>query len=94
MAIDIARHHHERYDGQGYPDRLAGSAIPLAARVVAIGDVYDALRSQRVCKPALTHAAAMQLMLEESGRQLDPVLLQAFQRCASQFERIFREMPG
>jgi HD-GYP domain-containing protein (c-di-GMP phosphodiesterase class II) len=47
-----------------------------------------------VYKPALPHAAAMQLMLEESGGQLDPVLLQAFQRCASQFERIFREMPG
>ena len=46
MAVDIARHHHERYDGAGYPDRLAGSAIPLSARIVAFGDVYDALRSR------------------------------------------------
>ena len=94
MAIDIARHHHERYDGQGYPDRLAGSAIPLAARVVTIGDVYDGLRCQRVYKPALSHSAAMQLMIEGSNGQFDPGLLQAFQRCAPHFERIFREMPG
>ena len=52
MAVDIARHHHERYDGTGYPDRLAGSDIPLAARLVAICDVYDALRSRRLYKPA------------------------------------------
>src|SRR5207247_5647669 len=44
MATDIARHHHERYDGQGYPDGLKGSAIPLAARLLSIGDVYDGLR--------------------------------------------------
>ena len=57
MAIDIARHHHERFDGKGYPDRLTGTEIPLAARIVAIADVYDALRSRRVYKPALSHAA-------------------------------------
>src|SRR5206468_1588614 len=51
MAVDIARHHHERYDGRGYPDQLANSDIPLAARLVAVGDVYDALRSRRAYKP-------------------------------------------
>ena len=51
MAIDIARHHHERFDGKGYPDRLQGNAIPLAARIVAICDVYDALRCRRVIAP-------------------------------------------
>jgi response regulator RpfG family c-di-GMP phosphodiesterase len=90
MAIDIARHHHERYDGTGYPDRLAGEAIPLAARIVMICDVYDALRSRRVYKPALSHSAAMQVMTEASPGQFDPALVSAFQRCGHHFERIFR----
>jgi response regulator RpfG family c-di-GMP phosphodiesterase len=93
MAIDIVRHHHERYDGTGYPDRLAGSDIPLAARLVTIADVYDALRSRRAYKPALSHAAALQVMLEVNSGQFDPALLQVFQRCAPQFERIYRESP-
>ncbi len=94
MAIDIARHHHERYDGKGYPDRLVGSAIPLSARIVSFGDVYDGLRSRRVYKPALSHSAAVEVMADGSSGQFDPVLLQAFHRCAPQFERIFRGMPG
>ncbi|MCC6416827.1 MAG: protein kinase [Gemmataceae bacterium] len=93
MAIDIVRHHHERYDGKGYPDRLAGSDIPLAARMVAIADVYDALRSRRPYKPALSHSAALQVMLESSAGQFDLALMQIFQRCAAQFDRIYRETP-
>jgi response regulator RpfG family c-di-GMP phosphodiesterase/serine/threonine protein kinase len=92
MAIDIARHHHERYDGTGYPDRLAGSAIPLAARIVAVCDVYDALRSRRVYKPALSHGTTVQLMTEASAGQFDPALLQVFVRSAAEFERIFHEV--
>src|SRR5262249_43333268 len=83
MAIDIARHHHERYDGTGYPDRLAGNDIPLAARIVTVGDVYDALRTPRKWKPALSHAAAVQVMTDISTGQFDPLLVQAFQRCAA-----------
>jgi response regulator RpfG family c-di-GMP phosphodiesterase/serine/threonine protein kinase len=94
MAIDIARHHHERFDGQGYPDRLAGNDIPLAARIVAIADVYDGLRTRRAYKPALSHAAALQVMFEGSHGQFDPLLMQAFQRCAPQFEQICSEIPG
>jgi response regulator RpfG family c-di-GMP phosphodiesterase len=92
MAIDIARHHHERWDGTGYPDRLAGEAIPLAARVVTICDVYDTLRCRQTYKPALSHAAALQLMLEASPGQFDPLLLQALQQCAPRLERIFQEL--
>ncbi len=92
MAISIARHHHERYDGRGYPDGLADNDVPLAARLVAVGDVYDALRSRRCYKPALSHAAALELMLEGSGSQFDPALLHVFQRCAPRFERVFREL--
>jgi response regulator RpfG family c-di-GMP phosphodiesterase len=94
MAIDIVRHHHERYDGTGYPDRLSGSAIPLAARIVAICDVYDALRCRRSYKPALGHAAALQLMTQSAGAQFDPALLHLFLGCAGEFERIHDEMPG
>jgi HD-GYP domain-containing protein (c-di-GMP phosphodiesterase class II) len=92
MAIDIVRHHHERFDGRGYPDRRAGTDIPLAARMVSICDVYDALRSRRVYKPALSHASALQVILEASEGQFDPALVQVFERCASHFDRIFREM--
>ena len=91
IAIDIARHHHERYDGQGYPNRLAGEGIPLAARLVTIADVYDALRSRRVYKPALSHGTAVTMMLEESAGQFDPNLLEVFKRCAPDFERTFQQ---
>jgi response regulator RpfG family c-di-GMP phosphodiesterase len=92
MSIDITRHHHERYDGHGYPDRLAQSDIPLAARLVTICDVYDALRSRRVYKPALPHATAVQLMEDSSGGQFDPALFQAFRRCAPDFDRIYGDL--
>ncbi len=90
-AIDIVRHHHERWDGTGYPDGLAGSAIPLSARIVSIGDVYDALRSRRVYKPALSHSAVMSLIADSQG-QFDPALLEVFERCGGQFERIYKEL--
>jgi response regulator RpfG family c-di-GMP phosphodiesterase len=91
MAIDIARHHHERYDGKGYPDRLAGNDIPLAVRIVTIGDVYDALRTPRKWKPALSHAAAVQVMTDISTGQFDPQLIHAFQTSAPAFEKVHRE---
>ncbi len=94
MAIDIARHHHERYDGQGYPDRLKGNDIPLAARIFAICDTYDGLRSRRPYKPEFRHSAALQLMFENSPGQFDPLLLQAFRRCEPEFERVFHSTQG
>ncbi len=93
MAIDIARHHHEAYDGSGYPDRLSRDDIPLAARIVKIADYYDALRSRRPHKPALAHAAALRMMTELTAEKFDPFLLQSFQACAPQFERVFEENP-
>jgi response regulator RpfG family c-di-GMP phosphodiesterase len=94
MAIDIARHHHERYDGAGYPDRLTGTDIPLSARIVAIGDVYDALRSRRVYKPALSHTATVQIMTEGSPGHFDPSLIHVFHRCEGRFDKIFQELTG
>jgi response regulator RpfG family c-di-GMP phosphodiesterase len=92
VAAEVARHHHERYDGTGYPDRLKGEAIPLAARIVAVADVYDALRSRRVYKPALAHASAVRTILENSPGQFDPHLREAFGRCAADFERVYKEL--
>jgi putative two-component system response regulator len=92
MAIDIVRHHHERFDGTGYPDRLAGNSIPLGARIVAIADVYDALRCRRSYKPALAHSASVQI-IEASSGQFDPNLIHVFREVAPKFETIFREFP-
>jgi response regulator RpfG family c-di-GMP phosphodiesterase len=94
MAADIARHHHERFDGTGYPDRLVGNDIPLAARIVSLADVYDALRSRRVYKPALSHSTAMMAIIDGSPGQFDPALIPAFQACAPKLERVFREYAG
>jgi response regulator RpfG family c-di-GMP phosphodiesterase/serine/threonine protein kinase len=92
-ASAIVRHHHERYDGSGYPDRLAGDAIPAAARLVAPADVYDALRRRRLHKPALAHAEAVRILREGSGSQFEPAVMEAFAACERQFERIYREIP-
>jgi putative two-component system response regulator len=94
MAIDIARHHHERYDGQGYPDRLKGNDIPLAARFVAICDTYDGLRTRKPYKPSFSHSAALTLMFENSPGPFDSLLLQAFRRCEPEFARLFSSMQG
>jgi putative two-component system response regulator len=77
-GISIARSHHERWNGTGYPDGLRGESIPLFARIVALADVYDALRSQRVYKAAMTHAESIAIIAEGSGVQFDPALVQAF----------------
>lgn len=91
-AANLARHHHERYDGSGYPDHLCGEAIPLAARITTVADVYDALRSRLVYKPGLSHAAALRLILENSPGQFDPTLLVAFRKCETSFEQIFTQL--
>jgi HD-GYP domain-containing protein (c-di-GMP phosphodiesterase class II) len=70
--------HHERFDGLGYPHGLAGEDIPLAARVVAVADVFDALTSDRVYRPAMTIDEALELMRGESGFQFDPDVFRAF----------------
>jgi HD-GYP domain-containing protein (c-di-GMP phosphodiesterase class II) len=68
----VIRHHHERWDGSGYPDGLAGAAIPLGARIVAVADVFDALTSDRPYRSALGRDAALLYLTDEAGRTLDP----------------------
>ena len=93
MAIEIVRHHHEQYDGSGYPEGLAGEAIPLAARITALADVYDAMRSKLVYKPGLAHAAVRRLLLKPEQTQFDPALMVAFRECEGSFEQVFAETP-
>ncbi|PID48976.1 MAG: metal-dependent phosphohydrolase [Proteobacteria bacterium] len=78
MAADIALHHHERWDGTGYPNGLAGEAIPVAARITSIVDIYDALVHERVYKTAIPEDESIALMKDMSGRHLDPNLLDLF----------------
>ena len=78
MGRDIAASHHERFDGAGYPAKLAGEAIPLCGRIVALADVYDALTSRRVYKSAFTHDVARQMIVSESGTHFDPDVVDAF----------------
>jgi putative two-component system response regulator len=90
-AIEIARHHHEKWDGTGYPDQLAGESIPLSARIVALGDVYDALRSRRVYKVGESHADTVRCIVENSPGHFDPRLLEVFARIHEQFRDAFDE---
>ena len=91
VAIEIARHHHEKWDGTGYPDQLAGESIPLSARLVAVGDVYDALRSRRIYKAGETHADAVRVMLEKFPGHFDPRLIELFGRIHDRFRQVFDE---
>lgn len=78
MARDIAQTHHEWFDGSGYPDGLAGEDIPLCGRIVALADVYDALTTKRIYKPAFSHAKAREIILDEAGTHFDPDIVNAF----------------
>jgi putative nucleotidyltransferase with HDIG domain len=77
-AAEIVRHHHERWDGQGYPDGLAGEDIPVAARVFAVADVFDALTTERPYRHASPLQTAREMITAESGRQFDPAVVEAF----------------
>jgi putative two-component system response regulator len=78
MARDIAISHHEKYDGTGYPYGLCGEEIPLCGRIVAISDVYDALTTARVYKPAYSHEVARNIIVEGRGKHFDPEIVDAF----------------
>jgi putative two-component system response regulator len=84
-AKEIARWHHERWDGKGYPDGLAGEAIPLSARLMALADVYDAITSRRVYKPACSFVEARQIIEQERGQHFDPDVVDAFLDTTDEF---------
>lgn len=84
-GILIARYHHERYDGSGYPVGLSGEEIPLCARIMSIADVYDALKTKRSYKEEFPHEKCVQIIKEGSGTQFDPKLVEAFLNISDKF---------
>lgn len=96
MGMEVARSHHERWNGSGYPDGLAGEMIPLSARIIAIADQYDALRNKRPYKPAFDEAKTYIIITEGDGRSipihLDPRILSVFKIIASEFDAIYEEL--
>ena len=94
MGAEIALSHHERWDGSGYPNGLAGDAIPLSARIMHVCDIYDALRSKRPYKQAFDHATAIGILTHGDGvtrkEHFDPAVLQAFLTAGEEFREIYR----
>ncbi|MCS5420606.1 MULTISPECIES: HD domain-containing phosphohydrolase [Psychrilyobacter] len=91
VALNIVRYHHEKWNGLGYGKGLKGEEIPIEARIVALADVYDALRQERVYKKAFTHEKSIEIIRSESGRHFDPEIVKIFIKKHKNFERIFEE---
>jgi putative two-component system response regulator len=85
---EIVYSHHERWDGSGYPEGLFGDSIPVSARIIMVADVYDALVSRRVYKPAIPHIEAIKVIRENKGIHFDPDVVDAFEGCHDEFHRI------
>ncbi|MBA2132694.1 HD domain-containing protein [Hydrogenispora sp. UU3] len=94
MAIGITYFHHEKWDGTGYPFGLAEETIPLSARIMAIADVYDALRSKRVYKNAFSHAESVKIIQEESGKAFDPDIVEVFMDIHEEINEIYDRYSG
>jgi putative two-component system response regulator len=90
MAKEIALSHHERWNGLGYPFKLEGDMIPLAARIVSIADVYDALRMKRSYKPAIPHKKTVEKMMDSKNLQFDPALIDVFYNIAEDFKNLYK----
>lgn len=88
MSAEIALYHHEKFDGSGYPYGIKGDDIPLAARIVALADVYDALVSKRIYKSAMPHDTAKSIIVEEKGKHFDPAVVEAFLKGENEFLEI------
>lgn len=92
MALEVTAGHHEWYDGRGYPAGARGDDIPLAARIVALADVYDALTTRRAYKPAYAHDQAAAIIIKAAGTQFDPAVVNAFLRQEREFIRLAADL--
>jgi len=93
MAMNIARYHHERYDGLGYPDGLKKQEIPLEARILAVADVYDALRCQKPYHDSLSHEKSFEVIKGGRELQFDYLIVKALKKVHREFEKIWDELP-
>lgn len=87
-AKEIAYSHHEKWDGSGYPEHLAGDAIPIPGRLMALADVYDAVVSARTYRVRMKHENAVRILRENAGSQFDPDIVEAFQGISGEFQQI------
>jgi putative two-component system response regulator len=94
MGVDVARSHHEKWDGTGYPDGLKGASIPLSARIVALADFYDALTSKRCYRSPSSHEDTVRMIQKGSGTHFDPDVVTAFDAVEEKFQRIRQKMQG
>ena len=92
MGIELTRFHHEKWDGSGYPDGLAGETIPLSARIMALVDVYDALRSKRPYKDAFSHEQACALINKGTRTHFDPSVAEAFAAAEAEFANVYERL--
>lgn len=90
-AVNIIAHHHEKFDGSGYPNGLKGDEISIEGRMMGIVDVYDALSSKRIYKDAFTHEESIEVIISQKGRHFDPVIVEAFVKIQDEVIKIIRE---
>src|SRR5207253_3815545 len=91
-GLDVVRHHHERWDGAGYPDGLAAERIPLGARLFAVADTLDAMTSDRPYRAALGWDEAVEEIVAQSSRQFDPEVVEAFRQQEPSLRRLYYEL--
>ena len=92
IAFELTMYHHEKWDGSGYPVGLVGKDIPIAARIMALADVYDALTSDRIYKKAFTRDEARSIIVSSSGIHFDPVLVATFEILEDKFHKLREEL--
>ena len=93
-ARNMAAYHHENWNGKGYPEGLAGEEIPLSARIMAVADVFDALTSQRVYKPAFSLEEAVRIIREDKGIKFDPKCVEVFLEAMPEVQEVMKRLNG
>jgi putative two-component system response regulator len=92
IGAEVAQSHHEKWDGSGYPKGISGNEIPLSARIMALADVYDALRSKRVYKDAFTREKTKDIIFEGRGKAFDPLIVDVFIENEQEFATIYQKL--